>query len=73
MWPQPVDLLKLLLNLFCMIDIHRRELYLHDFIDYSYNTSLHLDAFDLISFKLGMMLGMTTLSFDSTLNDFDLH
>ena len=40
-----------------MIDIQGRELYLDDFIMDMFKTGLCLDAYEAISFKLGVMIG----------------
>ena len=52
MLPQPVGLLKLMLNLFFIIDIQGRELCWHDFMKYPYNIVLCQDTCELICFKL---------------------
>ena len=53
----------------------RRELFLGDFIDYTFSIGLVSGTFHLISFKLGVMLDITTSNphFDTSLNDLDLH
>ena len=58
-------LLKLMLNLFCMIDMLARALYLGDFIKYTFNTfniGLHSNYHEqTFVVKLGAMLDMTKL------------
>ena len=61
MMQQPVGLLKLMLNLFRTISVQWRELYVCNFIKYTFNIGLHQDTCEPICFKLGMMLGTTKL------------
>ena len=56
-----VGLLKLLLDLYCMIRIQRTELFLGDYIKYAFDTNLHSDAYEPISCKLGVMVYATKL------------
>ena len=56
-----VSLLKLMLNSCLTIDIYEREPSRGDFIKYTFNMELHLDAYKLNSFKLGVILDMTML------------
>ena len=43
--PQPIGLVKLMVNLRCMINIQERELFLHDLIKYTLNICLHSDTY----------------------------
>ena len=56
MLPRLVCLLKLELNLLHMIKIQGRELYLQDFVMDVFDTGWHPDAFDSISFKIGVLI-----------------
>ena len=60
--PQPVGLLKLMLNLFHVMNVQGRELYLRGFVKYIFNSGFHLDAYELISFKLDLMIDTTGLN-----------
>ena len=74
MLPQPVGLLKLMLNLFCTSNTQGREICRCEFIKYTINIVLCLDTCEQICFKLGMMLGATySLQFDSSLIDHTVH
>ena len=55
----PVGLLKLMLNSFCTSNIQGR---VSDFVKYAFNIGLRSDAYELISFKLDIMLDITKLS-----------
>ena len=66
MLTQPVDLLKLMLNLLHTINIQERELCVRDFVKYTFNTGLNRDTCEPISFKLYMQ-------YDFSLNDLDHH
>ena len=60
--PQPVGLLKLVLNLFRTISIQGRELYSRDFIRmYTFFLGLLPDAYEPISFELDTILDTTVL------------
>ena len=59
--PQPVDLLKLVLNLFCTSNMQGRELCWHDFMKYVFNIVMCQDTWLLIWFKFGVMLNITKL------------
>ena len=61
MLPQPDGLLKLMLNLLHTITIHRRKLFLRNFINYVCDISLCPSAYDPVCSKLGMMLDITKL------------
>ena len=55
--PQPLGLLKCMLNLFHMINFQGRLLYLHDFIKYTFNICLCQNTCEPFFFsKPGMML-----------------
>ena len=56
---QSGGLLKLILILFCMVNIQGRELYFRDFIRCTFYIGLCPDTFEPVCFKLGMMLGTT--------------
>ena len=59
MHPQPIVVgffFKHKLNLFCMVEVEWKEIYLYDFIKCVFN--IVLDADKLICFKLGMMLDL---------------
>ena len=58
---QLVGLLKLLLNLFCAVNIQERELCLDDFITYTSYTGQCSDIYKLICYNLYMMLNTTKL------------
>ena len=74
MFPQPVGFFKLVLNLVCRSNTQGRELCWHDFIRYMFNIVMCQDTYELICFKLGMMLDTTKLySSDSSLNDLDVY
>ena len=57
--PQPVLVSKLILNMIHVISIQGREVYLCDFIRYTFNIGLCMDAYELICFKLVIMLDKT--------------
>ena len=57
----PVDLLKLIQNLFQMNSIQRRELCTGDYLKNICMICLRMDAYELISFKLGMLIDMCRL------------
>ena len=59
--PQPAGFLKFMLDVFYMISVQGREPYLGNYIEYSFNFVLCFDAYEPISFKLGMMIDMTSL------------
>ena len=48
MLPQPVGLLKLMLNLFCTSNIQGRELCQHDFVKYTFNFVMCQDTCERI-------------------------
>ena len=50
-----------IVDLFYMINIQERELYLDDFVKHIFDISLHLDTYQPISFKRDMMLDATKL------------
>ena len=54
--PQPVGLSKLVLNLFCIVNIQERESDFRDFINYIIYIGLCLDSCELISFKQGLIM-----------------
>ena len=51
-----------MLNMLGMIDILGRELNLPDFVKYTFNIGLHLDAYEPISFKLGLLIDSVELN-----------
>ena len=51
-----------MLNSFCPSNIQGRELKVSDFVKYAFNIGLRSDAYELISFKLDIMLDITKLS-----------
>ena len=59
--PQPVGLLKLMLNLICTSSVQARELCWHDFVKYMINIVLCRGTCGPICFKLGKLLDMTGL------------
>ena len=59
--PQPVVLLKLVLNLLCRSNVQGRELCRHDFRKGTVNIVLCQYSCELICFKLGMMIDSTKL------------
>ena len=44
-----------------------------DFMKYTFSIIMFQETCDTICFKLGMMLNISKLQFDSSLNDFDVH
>ena len=66
MSPQPVILLKLILDLFRMINIQGRELCLRDFANFAFSSGLRRDTCKPICFKIGL------IHCDFKLNDLDL-
>ena len=52
---QSVGLPKLILEMFCIIDMQGRKLYLHDFVKYLFNIGLYSNAYEPVSFKLKMI------------------
>ena len=50
--PQPLDLLRLMLNALGWIDIQERKHYVSDFIEYAFNTGLHRVTCEQICFRL---------------------
>ena len=50
-------------NKFVMINIQERELNLDDFIKSMFNIGLCSGTYELISFKLGVMIDMTNFTF----------
>ena len=61
MFPQPVGLLRFRLNTFRVISVQGRELYSADFVRYTLNIDLHSEAYQPISFKLGLMIDTSKL------------
>ena len=59
MWPQPLSLLKLMLNLFCTKNVQGRKLCWCDF--YKITTVLCWHTCELICFKLRMVLSISIL------------
>ena len=60
--PQPVGLLKLMLNLCFTSNIQGKELCGHDLMKYRFSIVMCQDACERICFKLGMMLNETKLN-----------
>ena len=60
MLPQPVDLLKLMLNAFITSNIQGRVLCWRDLMKYTFNVVLCQNTCEPICFKLRMMLYTTT-------------
>ena len=56
-----------------MVSIQWRELYIDGFIIDTFNIGMHLDIYELISFKHSIMLDMIKLQFNANLNNLDLH
>ena len=66
MLPQAVGVVKLMVDLFWVISIQRRELWLGHVIRF--------DSYEPVSFKHSMMLSTTMFYiFDTSLNDLDGH
>ena len=52
-------LLKLMLNLLCIIDIQGRELFAGDFMKSIFDVGFWRDAYELISLQLGVVIDIT--------------
>ena len=59
---QPVDLLKLMLNIICTSNIQGRELCWCDLMKCTISIIMCQDTCELICFKLGMILNTTKLN-----------
>ena len=62
--------IEVLAKFLYMINIQGRYLYLHDFIKYTFDTSLLQDTCELFCFKLGQHPFLYL--YDSSFNDLDL-
>ena len=71
MLPQPVGLLKFMLNMFHII--FKGENCTYVILLTILGIGLRSDVYDLIFFKRDMVIGTTRLHFDTSLNDLDLH
>ena len=52
MLPQPTGLLKIVLNMFFMINVQGRNLFLHNFAKYAFNVGLRSNVMSLFVLNL---------------------
>ena len=55
---QIVGVMNLIVILFCSFNVQGREPYIYDFVENYFNVNLHSVIYRLISFQLGMMIGI---------------
>ena len=68
-----VGLMILIFILSCSISIQGTEFYLCDFCNKNFNIGLYSDTYEQISCRLGVMMEITKLYSDTSLDDLNLH